>query len=106
MIKDPMYTTYTKIKNHPASPYLLLAAITLLAAALRFYKLGEWSFWVDEFYSVNRAINHFSSPELIFQNIPPERYWIPTSTILMAQVLISLVFRNGTPGWYQPSWAS
>jgi mannosyltransferase len=86
MIKDPMYTTYTKIKNHPASPYLLLAAITLLAAALRFYKLGEWSFWVDEFYSVNRAINHFSSPELIFQNIPPERYWIPTSTILMAQV--------------------
>ena len=26
----------------------ILVAILLLAAALRFYKLGEWSFWIDE----------------------------------------------------------
>jgi hypothetical protein len=32
-----------------------LAAITLIAAGLRFYKLGDWSFWYDEIYTL-RAI--------------------------------------------------
>lgn len=31
---------------------LLLAGITLIAALLRFYKLGAWSFWGDEILSV------------------------------------------------------
>ncbi len=26
----------------------ILGLITLLATALRFYKLGEWGFWIDE----------------------------------------------------------
>jgi hypothetical protein len=30
----------------------LLAGITLVAAVLRFYKLGDWSFWGDEIFSV------------------------------------------------------
>ncbi len=34
---------------------LLLLLITLLAAALRFYKLGAWSFWGDEVITVDRA---------------------------------------------------
>jgi uncharacterized membrane protein len=34
------------------SEYFILAAITLLAFALRFYKLGEWSFWVDEIITI------------------------------------------------------
>lgn len=29
-----------------------LAAITLIAAGLRFYKLGDWSFWYDEIYTL------------------------------------------------------
>jgi hypothetical protein len=33
--------------KNPVYQYGLLAAITLLAAALRFYKLGDWSFWID-----------------------------------------------------------
>jgi mannosyltransferase len=28
--------------------YIVLAAITLVAAGLRFYNLGEWGFWIDE----------------------------------------------------------
>jgi mannosyltransferase len=39
----------------PAREYVLLAAITLVAAALRFYKLGEWSFWIDEYYTLQGA---------------------------------------------------
>jgi hypothetical protein len=32
--------------------FSLLAGITLVAALLRFYKLGDWSFWGDEIFSV------------------------------------------------------
>ena len=67
--------------------YLWLFLITLLAAALRFYKLGEWSFWIDEIYTVNHASAHFSSVELIFEHIPPARNWIHISVILTAQVM-------------------
>ena len=32
--------------------YLLLTFITVLAAFLRFYKLGDWSFWYDEIFTL------------------------------------------------------
>lgn len=34
---------------------VLLLLITVLAAALRLYRLGAWSFWIDEVYSVQAA---------------------------------------------------
>ncbi|NLG70989.1 MAG: hypothetical protein GX495_02935 [Chloroflexi bacterium] len=37
--------------------YILLAAVTLLAAGLRLFRLGEWSFWGDELIMVERALN-------------------------------------------------
>lgn len=64
-----------------------LALIVLLAAALRFYKLGTWSFWIDEIFTINHAMSHFSTPTLILNNIPPARNWIPFSVILTAQIL-------------------
>jgi mannosyltransferase len=33
--------------------YVFLALITLLAIFLRFYKLGAWSFWIDEIFTLN-----------------------------------------------------
>jgi hypothetical protein len=33
--------------------YLILAGIIMVAAVLRFYKLGEWSFWGDEVFSLS-----------------------------------------------------
>ncbi len=35
---------------------LLLAAIVAAAASLRFYRLGEWSYWIDEIYTVEGGI--------------------------------------------------
>lgn len=32
--------------------WLVVVAVTILAAALRLYKLGEWSFWVDEMFTL------------------------------------------------------
>ena len=44
-----------RLKNERIFQYLLLGALTLFAAVLRLYKLGEWSFWVDEIASINSA---------------------------------------------------
>lgn len=73
--------------THSWLPYGLLILITGFAAVLRFYKLGEWSFWIDEIYTINHATSHFSTPELILDHIPPSRYWIPFSVILGAQIM-------------------
>lgn len=35
--------------------YWLLGGIVVLAAVLRFFRLGAWSFWIDEIYTINRA---------------------------------------------------
>jgi mannosyltransferase len=83
------------LESKPRCQYLLLGLITLLAALLRFYKLGEWSFWIDEIYTMGRAQAHYSSLELILRNIPPSRNWIPLSVILTAGTLDAL----GTSEW-------
>ncbi|HJS20108.1 MAG TPA: glycosyltransferase family 39 protein [Anaerolineales bacterium] len=76
----------TALASKPWMQYVWLAVITLFAAALRFYKLGEWSFWIDEIYTINHAMAHFSTPQLTLDHIPPARNWIPISVILSAQV--------------------
>lgn len=63
-----------------------LILITVFAAVLRFYKLGEWSFWIDEIFTVNHASRHFTTFALFLQNIPPAQNWFPISVILTAQV--------------------
>jgi mannosyltransferase len=75
------------IKKDPKTQYILLAFITLLAAGLRFSKLGEWSFWIDEIFTINRATIIYGSLESTLQNLPPNINWIPISTILTAQML-------------------
>ena len=37
---------------------LALTLIVLLAAALRFYKLGYWSLWIDEAFTINDALHN------------------------------------------------
>jgi mannosyltransferase len=76
-----------ELARKPWMPYVWLALITLFGAALRFYKLGAWSFWIDEIYTINHALAHFSTPQLILDHIPPSRNWVPTSVILTAQAL-------------------
>lgn len=46
--------------------YLILAVITLLAAVLRFYKLGTWSFWYDEIFTL-RDVNDMLNLSLLDQ---------------------------------------
>jgi hypothetical protein len=67
--------------------YVWIVLIMLLAASLRFYKLGAWSFWIDEIFTVNHALRHYGNLQLLLENIPPAGNWIPTSVILTAQIL-------------------
>lgn len=78
------------IEENPVYQYLILAGIVLFSVFLRFYKLGEWSFWIDEIHTINHATSHFSSPELILANIPPSRNWVPISVLFTAQTLNAL----------------
>ena len=77
----------TALVSKPWMQYVWLAFFTLFAAMLRFYRLGEWSFWIDEIYTINHAVSHFSTFELLLKNIPPSRNWLPLSVIMDAQVL-------------------
>lgn len=84
-----------EISESPWFSYAILLLITILAAVFRFYKLGVWSFWIDEIYTISHATAHFSTPQLILDNIPPVRDTVPVSVILTAQVLNLL----GTNEW-------
>jgi len=77
----------TEISQRSWFNYVLLFLIVLLATTFRFYKLGAWSFWIDEIYTIEHATAHFSTPKLILDNIPPVRNWVPVSVISAAQVL-------------------
>lgn len=80
-----MKAKVNELAGKPWMPYAWLALITLFAAAMRFYKLGVWSFWIDEIYTVNHATAHFSTPQLILEHLPPNRNWVPISVMLTAQ---------------------
>lgn len=88
-------SSLAELEYKPRYQYLSLGLITLLAAFLRFYKLGEWSFWIDEIYTIGRAQVHYGSLEATIRNIPPGRNWFPLSTMLTAGILHLL----GTSEW-------
>lgn len=62
-----------------------LTTVTLLAMVLRFYKLGEWSFWFDEIFTVNRVLAHFSNPAAMFGCGFPGSIWVQLSLVLTCQ---------------------
>ncbi len=68
----------------PGYEYLGLFLITLLATGLRFYRLGEWSFWIDEYTTVVRS-------EFNIQNLGTIlgqwRSWPPVSIVLTGAAL-------------------
>jgi len=70
--------------------YGILAIITLLAVALRFHKLGEWSLWIDEAFSIGRVQAHANLEEIL------RTWWQPPLSI----ILTGGVFRSlGVSEW-------
>jgi 4-amino-4-deoxy-L-arabinose transferase-like glycosyltransferase len=87
VVNRQISSRFGELETKPLIQYGLLAAITLLAAVLRFYKLGDWSFWIDEIFTINHAQAHFSSLEKVINHIPPTQNWIPLSVIFSAGVI-------------------
>lgn len=46
--------------KQPWFEYSILFLIFSVAALLRFYKLGDWSYWVDELYTLEASLNPYS----------------------------------------------
>lgn len=84
MTTRQLFFRFQSLMDRPYFQYLLLAGITLVALVFRFYKLGEWSFWIDEIRTINRATAHYTTLSSMLQNIPPSTNWVPISTILTA----------------------
>jgi len=88
MIRQQLLSRWQVWWDRPITPYILLTGITLLALVLRFYKLGEWSFWIDEIATINRAQAHFDITSVT-------TYWQPPSLIFIGSILYFL----GTNEW-------
>lgn len=67
---SPSGTIRNKIEKQKPLQILLVIAITLLATALRFYKLGEWSFWIEEHHSLRHTANLTSLASIIQSTRP------------------------------------
>jgi 4-amino-4-deoxy-L-arabinose transferase-like glycosyltransferase len=75
----------TKFETRSGYQYLLLAAITLLATGLRFYKLGEWSFWIDEIATIRRAQAHVNLETII------NEWWRPPLSLILIDSALDIL---------------
>ena len=94
MLENRINGLITNIKEKPLYQYAILAVIILLAAVMRFYKLGLWSMWIDEIYTINRAQIHYNNPIEVIQSLP-NTLWLPFSVIL-TKFFLSIL---GTNEW-------
>ena len=79
--EDRVVTSWTgrslRWVESPAGQYAALALLTVLAAGLRFYKLGEWSFWIDEIFTLVRVDAHVNLSTILrtwWHPSPPGRW--------------------------------
>ena len=73
------YTNH-KLKTlafHSRVQLVALAGIIVLAATLRFYRLGDWSFWLDEIRTINRAAIHVNWETIISE------WWHPSLSLIL-----------------------
>jgi mannosyltransferase len=61
---EDVLSRISNLIRRPMVQATLLVSITLLAAALRFFKLGQWSFWGDEIYTVRDAMRVMNESKL------------------------------------------
>jgi uncharacterized membrane protein len=65
--------------------HFLLAAITLIAAVLRFHSLGEWSFWVEEYHTL-RSTASMDSLASVFLNYRPVFFLLSKPVLILLGV--------------------
>jgi 4-amino-4-deoxy-L-arabinose transferase-like glycosyltransferase len=78
---DLLHPTINKLLNKPYFHLFLLLIITILAAFLRFYKLGEWSFWIDELFTIRNAAYRGTDARELYLAGSPDIKSVPFSNI-------------------------
>ena len=58
--------------------------ITSFGALLRFYRLGAWSLWIDEIFTINRANAHVNLQSLL------AAWWHPSISLILARGAMEL----------------
>jgi len=77
LIKVPIRNWY----RHGSVHIIGLILITFVAGVLRYYKLGEWSFWIDEVLTLDKSREVFQTPFLSWVRNYPS-----TATLIHASV--------------------
>lgn len=78
--------------------YILLAIISIIAIFFRFYKLGEWSFWIDELFTVRDALDHQYDIFQMYKVGDPASFGFELISVTL--LLIRLVFNSiGISEW-------
>jgi mannosyltransferase len=54
----PIRSRWMDIVEHTSFQYAALTLITLIALLMRFYRLGDWGFWIDEVITVNNVMHN------------------------------------------------
>jgi 4-amino-4-deoxy-L-arabinose transferase-like glycosyltransferase len=81
-----------------AHQYVLLAVISIIAIFFRFHKLGEWSFWIDELFTVRDTLDHQYSIFEMYNVGDPASFGFELISITL--LLIRLVFNSmGISEW-------
>lgn len=75
---------------------VILLAVTGAAALLRFYKLGSWSFWIDEVYNLNYArdlwqgFSIFDQPSLVLISLVLKNFGVNAFNARLVPALIGV----------------
>lgn len=83
--------------DNPAVQAAALLAVTGFAVLLRYYKLGAWSFWIDEVYNVNYArelwsgFSPFDQPSLILISLFLKNFGISHFNARLVPALIGVL---------------
>jgi mannosyltransferase len=88
-MNEPIEKDFTSLilnglREKTSYQYAALVGITLIAASIRLYRLGEWSFWRDELATITRALGHFNIESII------EQWWRPPLSILLTGGVFNL----------------
>ena len=84
MLVNRLSAAIAKRKESVVLEYAFVTAVTLLAAVQRFFKLDEWSFWIDEIATIHRALGHFNLETML------EQWWRPPLSIIFTGGILSL----------------
>jgi mannosyltransferase len=80
----------SSVEEDRSSQIFFVLTLTFVAGILRLYRLGHWSFWIDEIFTLGRVEAHYSTLDATLWNLPPRTNWFPASLLFISGLVHSL----------------